>query len=662
MMHKIAVLTCMLVINITTWSQNFISFNHDDNRDFSMYWKPSVKVNEWDSISFTKSKFGYSEKFIYRGLMNNNRFHGYGELQGSNTIYRGTWKEGRPDGYGHLIKKHALLDRIEFKGNFIEGKPTEGLYFMVSRDKKPTVFYNGEVMYENGRILWHGYGHILRLQKGEWDKFGMEGGFYAGQFYRSAATGFGITNIMENGILTNLATSLVLADRVVKTFDILPLRTDILLETDYTPPATNSILHNLLPNYNQATRISILVDTIARYTGTAIRNEPYGLGMVQYKDGFVDVGFWRQGKKIPVKEMLAALLPDPSVLEPREQQEFIKFPDYIPKTKRDKARMEWRVEKKKVISYAPLNSAGLAEGWGWKLVPGEVSPVQGGKYTGKALQKKGTFNGDTLYIMVNEEMHKMGYPGLYSISGGYVDYTKRQNYYMETSERWMLLAFKQSISAGGHDTHTQFNYKPIYMHTGYADDREYRDLVVASQQAYVDGKKQEAAAFKQLPVLMLTEVVISRSNPAASYVSDGKQKVGVSSWNAFDIKVSDYVLSNNKFKRVSQLFGTYLLLEDNTSLNRDGSRYYGIRNYRLQYQSNDWVCPSCKGTGGTVSEKKVNIVSGYNNNINYGSQTATIVSTPVYTQIGGMNVKTPCDACKGVGIKKIELTRVQVLD
>jgi hypothetical protein len=27
-----------------------------------------------------------------------------------------------------------------------------------------------------------------------------------------------------------------------------------------------------------------------------------------------------------------------------------------------------------------------------------------------------------------------------------------------------------------------------------------------------------------------------------------------------------------------------------------------------------------------------------------------------------MNVKTPCDACKGVGIKKIELTRVQVLD
>jgi excinuclease UvrABC ATPase subunit len=121
-------------------------------------------------------------------------------------------------------------------------------------------------------------------------------------------------------------------------------------------------------------------------------------------------------------------------------------------------------------------------------------------------------------------------------------------------------------------------------------------------------------------------------------------------------------LSNNKFKRVSQLFGTYLLLEDNTSLNRDGSRYFGIWNYRLQYQSNDWVCPSCKGTGGTVSEKKVNIVSGYNNNINYGSQTATIVSTPVYTQIGGMNVKTPCDACKGVGIKKIELTRVQVLD
>jgi hypothetical protein len=642
-----------------------ITFNHADNYHFSMYWKPNTKVNEWDSIAFYRSQKLYSEAYVYRGYMNNNEFNGYGEISSKSMEYKGTWKDGRPHGYGHLVLTHALLKKIEFKGTFNEGRPVEGLSFIVSRDNIRTTFYSGEVIYEDGKLLWHGWGQVLRLEQGEWDKMGVKGAFYAGQFYRSAATGFGITNTAEmNGAISNLSTALVLADRVVKTFDLLPVRTDHLVENSYTPPVSAGLLQKILPQYTSATRVNIPLDTIARYKGTAIRNTPYGLGMVEYRDGFVDFGFWREGRKIPVRELLASLLPDSSVLVAKEREELTRQIVYNPETKKSRASVEWEWKKKKVVYYAPVNSSGRAQGWGWKYIPGDESPIQGGNFNGQDISRKGDFNADTMYIQVPFEVHKTAYPGLYHGGGGYVEYTARQNYFMETSERWMLIAYRIMRDKPYAMEHEKmFNYKNGIVQVAYADDRFYRQEAMAYMQQYIDQNKAQVNAFQNLPRLLLTRVQINLLSPSASFVTDGKTQVKVEYVNSNDIKRFDYVLVGDQFKPVSEVFSTYILLQGNSSLNRDaGTGYYCIRNYQLVYQSQDWKCKECNGTGGHTAEAKVNVVTGYNNYINHtGPQTATVVSTPVYTQIGGLSYKSVCKACNGVGQGKTSITKTEII-
>ncbi len=661
MKHKLLALA--VLTSFYASSQDRITFNHKDNYEYSMYWKPSTKVNEWDSIKFSHGRAISHQEYIYTGFMNNNEFNGPGKLTGKLMTYTGEWKDGRPHGLGHLVQKQALVDRIEFKGDFVEGRPVRGLYFIVARDKKPTTFYNGEVIFENNKIWWHGFGQVLRMQTGDWDNMGVAGSFYAGQFYMGSATGFGITNtVSSDRRLSNLSTALIMADRVIKEFDTLPLRTEHLFGDEFVAPTSHESLLALLPDYGAARLGNFRIDSLASYTGTTVRNEPYGLGMVKYSDGFIDFGIWKNGKKLDVKDVLDKLLPQQNLLVPWQRQEITRVIKYIPKTKRTPERHEIDWVKKKVTYYAPRNAKGQAEGWGYKIIEDSDSPVQGGLFLGIEPVKKGPFNADPNYLQVKLDLQKLVMPHAYR-SQGYVQYSEKSNYFMENSGNWMLVPYLENI---GNKSPISINRMPDYReslsHVAYADHRFYRESVVEYQKADIAQKKAETAAYKKLPELRLKKVFIKRSQPTASYVSDGKTIVKAELVHNSQLKKFDYVLSGEKFKRIQDVFGTYFLLDDNSSLRRNGGESYtAIRNYQLVYQESEWVCQACKGVGGHQSDSKVNIVSGYKNEVNYNTpQTATVTSKPVYTQISGLGGKTPCSACNGDGIRKIKVTEVVV--
>jgi hypothetical protein len=645
------------------FAQDRISFNYNDNDDFSKYWKPSTKQHEWDTVNFAKGRVPFYTEYVYTGYMNNNLFNGPGKVSSKHMTYVGEWKDGRPHGTGHFVQKGPSVDRIEFKGEFIEGRPVHGLYFIVSRDKKPTTFYNGEVMYADGKIYWHGYGQVLKMQTGEWDNVGVKGAFYAGQFYHGSATGFGITNTTTpERVLSNLSTALVLADRVIKVFDVLPLRTEHLFGEDFIGTTGENKLTGLLPDYASVRMMNFQIDSTAGYSGTVLQNAPYGLGMVKYSDGFIDFGIWKDGKKIEVKELLGALLPQASLLVPWEKQEMIWQPSYSPKTKNKPESYSWDWKKTNVLYYASRNEKGLPVGWGYKILKNQHNPVQGGYFTGVE-PKKGDFGAAPLFMQVPEPLHKKHSPALYS-GFGYVDYSEKQNHFMVNSGHWMLIPHND-ITAPKElkSVYREEDYRGKYDQVAYADHRFFRDEVVAVRKADIAKNKAESQAFRNLPLLKITKVVISRSQPAASFVTDGKINVKAEAVNSNELKKHDYVLHNDKFKRIAEIFYTYILLEDHATLKKTGSESYtAIRNYQLVYQEHDWVCPACKGTGGSKSDNKVKIVTGSKTEVNYTTpQTAMVTTKPVYTEISGLGGFVNCNECKGDGIRKIKVTQTEIV-
>lgn len=649
---------------VFTAAQDRITFNYNENKEFSKYWKPSAKQNEWDTVSFAIGRVPYYTEYVYTGYMNNNLFNGPGKVSSNKMSYTGEWKDGRPHGMGHLVQKGPLVDRVEFKGRFVEGKPVNGLYFIVARNKKPTTFYSGDVMYANGKIYWHGYGQVLRMDIGDWDNLGVPGSFHAGQFYHGSATGFGITHTTTmDRVLSNLSTALVLADRVIKVFDILPLRTDHLLGGDFIPATGDNRLTGLLPEYASVRKLNFPIDSTASYSGTAVRNEPYGLGMVKYSDGFIDFGIWKEGKKIEVKELLEALLPQAALLEPWERQELIWQPSYIAKTKNKPETYKWDWEKTNVVYYASRNEKGLPVGWGYKIVKNQYSPVQGGYFLGVE-PKKGDFGATPLFIQVPENLHKILSPALYS-GFGYVDYSEKQNSFMDNSGYWVLIPYNDTITGRNPEkrVYRQGDYRARYDQVAYTDHRFFRDEVTALLKSDIERKKGESQAFRNLPQLKLTKVTINRSRPAMSYVTDGKITVNAEAVRSSELKKHDYVLHNDRFKRITEIFYTYILLEDHSTLTKTGAETYtAIRNYQINYQEQDWVCPACKGTGGSKSDSKVNIVSGSKTEVNHTtSQTATVTIKPVYTQIGGLSGFVNCTECKGDGIRKVKITQTEIV-
>jgi len=124
------------------------------------------------------------------------------------------------------------------------------------------------------------------------------------------------------------------------------------------------------------------------------------------------------------------------------------------------------------------------------------------------------------------------------------------------------------------------------------------------------------------------------------------------------IKQYDYVLGyNNSFE-----YAQYSDAVPHQAKQFDG-KYYVIRNYNLKDMASEITCSACKGAGGTISYRGVEVMSGYKSHISYdvlGYSNGAIISTPQYKTIGSYKTKTPCKVCNGSPVTKTNDTKIEI--
>ncbi len=649
-----------------------IDFNPHRNGNFGFY-SSTTKVKEWDSLSFHISAGDWqSWKFKYLGEFKGNVMDGQGELRVDQVtiggfIYYGSFKDGRPHGFGHFVKypRSAFLNLLadgrrsanekplyEFKGTFEEGKPKQGLFIgSIMNDGTPAIYYSGEVAYNGENIIWHGFGSLLRIGTDVYgkadviDNLGRKGGYYEGQFYNSAATGFALSNtITESNELNNLTTMLVGADMVIRTFDQFPLRADHLVEDNILPePVTGSALLKLLPDLGKATLSTFIIDSSASYKGTVVNGLPYGLGYVEYSDRFRDVGFWSGGKKISPKAVLAALLPDATVLEPKLMEE--KMAVKIPKKKKPE---EFDIEQKKVpvVYYAAFNAKGKPEGWGWKVnTTYATSEPLIMKFGSNG--KDDMLNGDSIYAQTSIEEANPYYYHHDKVLRAQTENLKRSPY--------RVVKGLKSLKNGLPFLKLQ--------QLGLYDDRFRRVAHIAYIKGMEEAYKKEAEAYARIPTVKMSKIVLYRSNNAKSHVvANGKEIYG-KPVNASELLKYDFLFLGGQLKMVSQVFNDYILFSDNSSLQKNAGTVYVIRNLMLRQNVEKLDCKVCNNRPVTTSSTAVNVVTGHKTSTyNTGPNTVNVISTPILTQVGSVSSNSYCKACNGKAGMHINQTVTEIRD
>lgn len=318
----------------------------------------------------------------------------------SDWVYVGDFVNGKAEGFGELscyfmTSKPGTITPCWYRGEFKNGQPTEGnLIHILHKEKNrtPVIFYSGQVFFENGKITWHGYGALLRSEMDHSDpKFstgsGVPGALYMGQFYKGSATGFGITNTVDpKGKLGPLVTVLTGADDIFQQYTNLELYADFLGGLPYTPTVSKQVhLNKLFPQMEAAAYKEMAINNEVIYKGMMVDNLPYGLGYVEYpgeKGNFRDIGWWMQGKKLAMEQVLKNLLPDSNWLQPKKIPVYVKDCNSSWNDKLKKMEIFCVEKQKEAIYYGPVSAKGFPVDWGL-LHPAQAGEAGFKPYLGK---------------------------------------------------------------------------------------------------------------------------------------------------------------------------------------------------------------------------------------------------------------------------------------
>jgi hypothetical protein len=382
---------------------------------------------------------------------------------------------------------------------------------------------------------------------------------------------------------------------------------------------------------------------------------PYGLGYVEYTDGFRDIGFWMEGNKLNPAEVLQHLLPKPEVLNPVIKEEW----DRVLVSKKSKYNpqkkiYEWDWKKKKMLYHAPMNSQGMPDGWGWKVaVNDDDAMAAAGNFNGTLTSKKGIQNAGILHVLVHLEIHKVLYSQLHYFSGKDRQGTEYRTYFSDFTGAYYPVSFTPD---------KELDERANMPWVSYIDDRYFKESMVVFLKQEKERIKAATAAWNNQPQFWVYKLVIDKRNLADSYLSDGKKEIKGILIRSNELKPNDHVIAADKIKMVSRIFGNYALLHDNTALYfAEHWQVYVVRGYRLETPINKWKCSACNGVGTFANNKTVNVVSGYKEELaQYNSTYKTVKITPVYTQVGSLFSRTPCSACNGKGQEETILTVVEI--
>ncbi|SJZ87445.1 hypothetical protein [Sediminibacterium ginsengisoli] len=643
----ILILVCSAVaLSSSAQSVHFNFYNY-------LYNKPIHKsASGLDSVYGEYLHFPFTGKpqnYRYTGQLKNGLPDGIGTfIVGYNGMikYAGEWKEGMPHGTG-TFENHDLY-HYAFRGEFIKGKPVNGLVVYGYDDHfKPTIFYSGDVSFDPGnplKLVPHGYGTMYVALNAS-DNSTVPGSFCEGQFHYGKPTGFSVYN--KNAYRTSLQAGLLMAGVEVKQFSDLGFHADVLEGNWKIPAEGTSVIKQLLPDINKAVFDTLNVNIFSTYYGFTLNGLPYGPGTVVYKDGFRDPGFWKNGEQISPRSLLAALLPDSSVLTPVTRIEM--HPVFKLVVNKRKRTEEWVVsyEKKPVNYYAPWVS-GQPVGYGWKVDSGTNAIPVAAEFTGNRNEKEW-----------NAELSFAQAPAEYARSKGYTNGLEwfRGISFETFSGTSYPVAFKKDGTAAYYDS-VRFRgvqFRPtasLFEPTMFSKSmQEYRKKESAKIGIYNSILNKRPKAYMRLITFYPGDISRTQITTASGTLKGSMMPKAA-------IQAGDNVLvSGGKFA-----LATEAGMAPGYAIEKNGF-YYIVRDYTLEESFSESFCSACNGTGGSSTTKSAQVSFGSTASVNYNLpnySNGALVFTPKYTTIGVYTVKNTCNVCKGKAYSKTNTTRVEI--
>lgn len=637
-----------------------------------------MKTGEYASVDISpslsrkeKKEYGKSPlpefHLYYEGEMKNNTFHGLGKLRFTNRntgyndwSYTGDFVNGKADGFGELscyflTSKPGTITECWFRGEFENGQPTEGSLihiFHKEKNRTPVIFYSGQVLFEYGKITWDGYGALLRSEMDHSDpKFstgsGVPGALYIGQFYKGSVSGFGLTNTVDaSGHLGPLVSVLTGADDIFQQYSNLGLYADFMAGQPYSPPVSKQAqLYHLFPQMEAAIYKEMALTNEVIYKGMMVDNLPYGLGYVEYpgeKGNFRDIGWWIQGKKLPVEQVLKNLLPDSNWLQPKKIPVFVKDCNKTWNSKLKKEEILCTEKQAEAIYYGPVSAQGFPSGWGL-LHPSQRGDAYFKSYLGKftgadpAADKSTNMGAEQLYVYSYNQQWQYNY---------YDPAKAAQDQYYNEFELGVFDPYFPAVP---------FGYKRYFTRTAFAED-------MFLEKRHVDYVKYEREFNQELanrPSIQVDAVYLNDRTMSNSYVQDmNGNKINMSYIAKEQLSRGDYVFLGKALYYVHDSYRNIML----GMVPTDGfwfaesvpAKVLVLRGYKIANIQHKLVyCSGCSDlpplptgpvtvTGSAHSGRYETNV--YQNNSGGGS----IVSKPIYNQISitlPPPTRKPCKVC-----------------
>lgn len=642
--------------------------------------KKNYKPAPFDSVLIEYANKVDKRKILFQtikyiGAFKNGLFHGKGKLlltQYSNPFredkpgtltYEGDFENGAAAGKVFLNYSwwytprgmKAILVKMNCQAEFKDGLLKSGLIRADhTLDNVPvlTTFYSGELYMKGLSPVLNGLG-ILYVSKNspgsEMAKRspGIDGGFYAGNFFHGEYTGFAISNNFDavKNELSNLSVGIVGKGELLHTFSTLPIKHDWTFKDLQSMQYKCENFSKLFGDFKEVKKGVVYLDNINKYTG-GLKNElPHGIGYIENGNGFYDLSFWNAGKRLSVKDVLSKLLPDSTMIQMKRFEKQV--------TKEYTSNKGTRKEELILIAdyYGNLNQKGNPEGWGILLCKEDLDPLYQTSYDSTKYKIEGTmicnFNGsgvfdkypqtDMSHLIKAEDKNKAYLVGL------------------RANDIFQSYAFISSVFKIGNTLPRVTEYYNSSTPTVAAVETEsFRD----DMDAYMSSKQAEMTYISSRKSIEIFKVHLS-SIASNSYVESSLGRIELQELTADKINYGDLILYNDVFYEVNRMrmlndfvapnpINPYLSVSEALK-NKTG---YVLKGYWLtaRYESDPVnICAFCGGKApGKSTYTGVGYTGRYENNVyQNNSGGINIVSKPITTITTVTVDNKPCKYCHG---------------
>jgi len=642
--------------------------------------KKNYKPEPFDSVFIEYANKVERRKILiqtvqYIGEFKNGLFHGKGKLllklysypfqddKAGTFTFEGDFENGAATGKAFLNyswwytprEMKAILVKMYCQAEFKDGLLKRGLVrsdHTLNDVPVLTNYYSGDLYLKNLTPVLNGFG-ILYVSKNspgsEMAKRspGINGGFYAGNFFHGEYTGFAICNNFNasKNELSNLLVGIVGKGELLHTFSTLPVNHEWTYSELLSTQNKSENFSKLFGNFKEVKKGVIYLDNENKYTGGLKDDLPHGIGYIENGNGFYDLSFWNTGKRLSVKEVLSSLLADSSMIQMKRIEKKV--------TKEYTSNKGTRKEELilKADYFGKLKQNGNPEGWGVLLCKEDFNPAYPESYDSTKYKVEGTvignFNGvgifenytetDMRRLIKDEDKDKAFVIGL------------RENDIFRT---YVFLSCNLRIGNTLPRVTEYYSYTtPTIAAIETESFKEDMNAFQASKYAemtYISGRKSIEIIKVQLSPI--------REN---SYVESSLGKINLQELMADKINYGDFILYNDVFYEVNRMgmLNDYVapnpinpqLSVSEALKNKIG---YVLKGYWMaaQYEPDpDKVCVYCGGKApGKSTYTGVGYTGRYENNVyNNNSGGINIVSKPITTITTVTVNNKPCKYCNG---------------